>query len=138
MRAREQQFRRMIFNAVARNQDDHVKNIAFLMDKEGAWSLSPAFDVTYAYNRTGLWTSRHQMKINGKTDEFTREDFKAVAQVAGLKRGRHEAILTEVIAAVEEWPRHAKAAAVSRSQSDAINRTLRLKFERGGVLTSQR
>ena len=90
MRAREQQFRRMIFNVVARNQDDHVKNIAFLMDKAGAWSLSPAFDVTYAYNPTGLWTNRHQMTINGKADDFTREDFKAVAQVAGLKRGRHE------------------------------------------------
>ena len=97
MHAREQQFRRMIFNIVARNQDDHVKNIAFLMDKAGAWSLSPAFDVTYAYNPTGPWTSRHQMTINGKTDDFTREDFKAVAQVAGLKRGRPEAILAEVM-----------------------------------------
>src|SRR5208337_3910147 len=104
MQAREQQFRRMIFNVVARNQDDHVKNIAFLMDKAGAWALSPAFDVTYAYNPAGLWTSRHQMTINGKTDEFTREDFKAVAQVAGLKRGRPEAILTEVTDAVKEWP----------------------------------
>jgi serine/threonine-protein kinase HipA len=138
MRVREQQFRRMIFNVIARNQDDHVKNIAFLMDKAGAWSLSPAFDVTYAYNPTGLWTSRHQMTINGKTDDFTREDFKAVAQVAGLKRGRHEAILTEVIAAVKEWPRYAKEAGVPRSQSDAINRTLRLKLDRRGVLTSQR
>jgi serine/threonine-protein kinase HipA len=136
MRAHEQQFRRMIFNVVARNQDDHVKNIAFLMDKAGAWSLSPAFDVTYAYNPTGLWTSRHQMTINGKTDAFTREDFKAVAQVAGLKRGRHEAILAEVIAAVKEWPRYAKTAGVPRHQADAINRTLRLKFDRGGVLTA--
>src|SRR3984885_14730175 len=137
-RAREQQFRRMIFNVVARNQDDHVKNIAFLMDKAGAWSLSPAFDVTYAYNPTGLWTSRHQMTINGKSDAFTREDFKAVAQVAGLKRGRSETILTEVMATVKEWPRYAKTAGVLGSQRDQITRTLRLKFDRHGILTSQR
>ena len=71
MGAREQQFLRMLFNVVARNQDDHVKNIAFLMDKAGAWSLAPAFDVTYAYNPAGLWTNRHQMTINGKTDGFS-------------------------------------------------------------------
>ncbi len=138
MRAREQQFRRMIFNVVARNQDDHVKNIAFLMDKAGAWSLSPAFDVTYAYNPTGLWTSRHQMTLNGKTDDFTREDFEAVAQVAGLKRGTPEATLTEVMDTVKEWPRYAKAAGVLGSQRDKITRTLRLKFDRRGILTSQR
>jgi serine/threonine-protein kinase HipA len=138
MHAREQQFRRMIFNVVARNQDDHVKNIAFLMDKTGAWSLSPAFDVTYAYNPTGLWTSRHQMTINGKRDDFTREDFKAVAQVAGLKRGRSEAILAEVTDTVEKWPRYAKTAGVLGSQRNKIMLALRLKFDRGGILSSRR
>ena len=138
MRAREQQFRRMIFNVVGRNQDDHVKNIAFLMDQAGAWSLSPAFDVTYAYNPAGLWTSRHQMSINGKTDDFTREDFKAVEQVAGLKRGMSDAILNDVIDTVEEWPRYAKTAGVPNSQRDKIAQTLRLKFDRRGVLMPQR
>jgi serine/threonine-protein kinase HipA len=136
MHAREQQFRRMIFNVVARNQDDHVKNIAFLMDQAGAWSLSPAFDVTYAYNPTGPWTSRHQMTINGKSDDFTREDFKAVAQVAGLKHGKSETILTEVMDTVKEWPRYAQAAGVLGSQRDKITGTLRLKFNRDGILTS--
>ncbi|HEY2464225.1 MAG TPA: type II toxin-antitoxin system HipA family toxin [Steroidobacteraceae bacterium] len=130
MHAREQQFRRMIFNVVARNQDDHVKNIAFLMDKAGVWSLSPAFDVTYAYNPAGAWTSRHQMTINGKTDDFRREDFKAVAQVAGLKRGRSEAILTQVMGTVKEWPRYAKTAGVLGVQRENITRALRLKFDR--------
>jgi serine/threonine-protein kinase HipA len=138
IRAREQQFRRMIFNVVARNQDDHVKNIAFLMDKAGAWSLSPAFDVTYAYNPTGLWTRHHQMTINGKNDDFTRDDFKAAAQVAGLKRGSSEAILAEVTDTVRGWPRYAKTAGVLGSQRDQITRTLRLKFDRRGILTSQR
>jgi serine/threonine-protein kinase HipA len=136
MRAREQQFRRMIFNVVARNQDDHVKNIAFLMDKTGAWSLSPAFDVTYAYNPTGSWTNRHQMTVNGKRNDFTREDFAAVAQAAGLKRGKHEAILSEVMDTVKEWPRYAKTAGVLGSHRDQITRNLRLKFDRRGILTS--
>jgi serine/threonine-protein kinase HipA len=137
MPAREQQFRRMIFNVVARNQDDHVKNIAFLMDKAGNWSLSPAFDVTYAYNPTGLWTSRHQMTINSKADDFTREDFKAVAQVAGLKRGKSDEILTEVMHTVKEWPRYARAAGVPGSHRDKIAAALRLKFDRRGILTPQ-
>jgi serine/threonine-protein kinase HipA len=134
MRAREQQFRRMVFNVVARNQDDHVKNIAFLMDKAGVWSLSPAFDVTYAYNPTGSWTSRHQMSINSKTDDFTREDFRAVAQAGGLKRGKSAAILAEVMDVVRQWPRYARAAGVSSAQRDKIARTLRLEFDHHGVL----
>jgi serine/threonine-protein kinase HipA len=138
VRVREQQFRRMIFNVVARNQDDHVKNIAFLMDQAGAWSLSPAFDVTYAYNPTGQWTSHHQMTVNGKNEDFTREDFKAAAQVAGLKRGSSEAILTEVMDTVREWPRYAKTAGVLGWQRDQITQTLRLKLDRRGILTSQR
>jgi serine/threonine-protein kinase HipA len=138
MHAREQQFRRMIFNVVARNQDDHVKNIAFLMDKAGAWSLSPAFDVTYAYNPAGQWTSRHQMTINGKSDGFTAEDFKAAAQVAGLMRGRPEAILAEVMDTVKQWPRYAQTADVPGALRDDIARSLRLSFDRSGVLTSQR
>ena len=138
MRAREQQFRRMIFNVVARNQDDHVKNIAFLMDQAGSWVLSPAFDVTYAYNPKGLWTNRHQMTVNGKADNFTMQDFKVVGQVAGLKHGRPETILAEVMDKVREWPRYAKRAGVPGFQRDQIAQALRLKFDRRGVLTTQR
>ena len=128
MRSVEQQFRRMLFNVVARNQDDHVKNIAFLMDKSGSWSLSPAFDVTYAYNPQGAWTARHQMSINGKTDGFSREDFRACARVAGLKRGIDAQILAEVSAAVGRWLRYAEQAGVNGTQREHIMRTLRLQF----------
>jgi serine/threonine-protein kinase HipA len=128
MRSLEQQFRRMLFNVVARNQDDHVKNIAFLMDKSATWSLSPAFDVTYAYNPTGVWTARHQMTINGKTDGFTLADFRSCAQIAGLRRGRDAEVLAEVTGAVEEWPRYAEEAGVIAQQRDHIARTLRLHF----------
>lgn len=128
MRALEQQFRRMLFNVVARNQDDHVKNIAFLMDKSGHWALSPAFDVTYAFNPHGAWTARHQMSINGKTDDFTREDFRACARVAGLKGGRDAEILDEVSGVVAGWPRYAREAGVADRQREQVMRTLRLEF----------
>ena len=71
----EQQFRRMAYNIIARNQNDHVKNIAFLMNKRGQWKRSPAFDITYSYNPTGRWASSHQMSMNGKTDSFSLKDF---------------------------------------------------------------
>ena len=131
MDATEQLFRRMLFNVVARNQDDHVKNIAFLMSPQGEWSLAPAFDLTYAYNPDGQWTSAHQMTINGKRDGFTREDFRTCAATVGLKRGRAETLLDEVRAAVQRWPEHAARAGVRPAQRDQIRSTLRLEFPRG-------
>ena len=124
--AREQFFRRLVFNIVARNQDDHVKNIAFLMDKRGAWSLAPAFDVTYAYQPDGTWTSRHQMTLAGKRDDFTLDDLKSCARTAGLKQGRAQAILTEVEAAVARWRDFADDVGVSPDQRDGIQRALRV------------
>ncbi|WP_326526681.1 HipA domain-containing protein [Dokdonella sp.] len=122
----EQQFRRMAFNIVARNQDDHVKNIAFLMDKQGRWSLSPAFDVTYSYNPDGLWTATHQMSMNGKRDDFALEDFRTCAKFASMKRGRAETILDDVIAAVKRWPDFAEQAKVEVKWQKAIASSLRL------------
>ncbi len=130
MDATEQLFRRMLFNVVARNQDDHAKNIAFLMSPQGEWSLAPAFDLTYAYNPDGQWTSAHQMTINGKRDGFTREDFRTCAATVGLKRGRAETLLDEVRAAVQRWPEHAARAGVWPAQRDQIRSTLRLEFPR--------
>lgn len=124
----EEQFRRMVFNIVARNQDDHVKNIAFLMNKQGAWSLAPAFDVTYSYNPSGAWTATHQMTLNGKRDGFTLADFEACAQAALMKRGRAATILDEVRAAVERWPEFAAEAALSDDWRDKIQATHRLAF----------
>ncbi len=128
MRAVEELFRRMAFNIMARNQDDHVKNIAFLMDKAGNWSLAPAFDVTYSYQPTGKWTSTHQMTLNGKRDDFTLADFRDCAAAASMKRGRAEAILEEVRRVVTGWPEYADQAGVSAEWRDWIARTLRLTF----------
>jgi serine/threonine-protein kinase HipA len=128
MDALEQQFRRMIFNVVARNQDDHVKNIAFLMNPRGEWSLAPAFDVTYAYNPQGRWTRSHQMTLNGKQEGFTLEDFRACAAVAGLKRGRVQTILDEVRTVVTRWSDYAERAGVCPSHRDRIRASLCLDF----------
>ena len=127
----EQQFRRMAFNIVARNQDDHVKNIAFLMDKQGRWSLSPAFDVTYSYNPEGLWTATHQMSMNGKRDDFTLEDFRTCAKFASMKRGRAEAILDDVIAAVKRWPEFAEQAKVLPQWREVIAKAQRVALLHG-------
>lgn len=122
----EQQFRRMVFNIVIRNQDDHVKNIAFLMDRTGQWSLSPAFDVTYSFNPSGAWTATHQMTMNGKRENFTLEDFKSCAKVALLKRGQEKLIIAEVLDVVSNWLTYASQAGIPRLTSEKIFRTLRM------------
>ncbi len=123
----EEQFRRMVFNVLARNQDDHVKNIAFLMDKAGRWSLSPAFDITYSYNPAGAWTARHQMSVNGKRDNFTLEDFKACAKAASMKRGRAETIIDQVWQTVSRWREYADECRVPAAMRDQIHGALRLR-----------
>ena len=99
----EQQILRTMFNVVGRNQDDHVKNIAFLMDRQGNWRLSPAFDVTYSYDPLGKWTSKHQMSINGKNDLINRDDLISLADIAGIKEQRANKMLDTVIAAISQW-----------------------------------
>jgi len=126
MSAVEEQFRRMAFNIVARNQDDHVKNIAFLMDKSGDWSLSPAFDLTYSFDPSGVWTASHQMTLNGKRDSFTLDDFKACANSASMKRGRAEAIVAEVLEVVSRWKAYAGDAGVPVAWQETVQHTLRL------------
>lgn len=128
MAAIEEQYRRMAFNILARNQDDHVKNIAFLMDKKGVWSLAPAFDMTYSYNPAGAWTSTHQMTLNGKRDGFTMEDFKACAETASLKRGRAESIVSDVRKAVSKWSEFATEASVAAVWRKEIKKNLRLEL----------
>jgi serine/threonine-protein kinase HipA len=130
MAAVEEQFRRMVFNVVARNQDDHVKNIAFLMNQQGEWSLAPAFDVTYSYNPSGSWTATHQMTLNGKRDGFALADFEACAKAALMKRGRAATIIEEVREAVKHWPEFAAEAKLSGKWQNKIQKTHRLSFSK--------
>lgn len=122
MDAVEEQYRRMVFNIVARNQDDHVKNIAFLMNQRGEWRLSPAFDVTHAYNPQGDWTAAHQMSANGKRDNFTREDLRKVAKTALMKRGRADDIIDEVNAAVRRWPQFASEVGLPEAWMEQVGK----------------
>jgi serine/threonine-protein kinase HipA len=126
----EEQFRRMVFNVVGRNQDDHVKNVTFLMDRRGEWSLSPAYDIVYSFNPQGRWTAVHQMSINGKRDDFTVADLRQVAASAGLKRGAATRILAEVTVAVEQWPTVAADAGIEDGTIRAIRAAQRLHLPR--------
>jgi serine/threonine-protein kinase HipA len=114
----EKLFRRMIFNVIARNQDDHTKNIAYLMNKAGEWSLAPAFDVIYAYNPSGEWTSRHQMTINGLTDDFARTDLLTVASRYRIRDA--DDIVSAVEAAVSAWQEFANTAGVDEAVAGKI------------------
>ena len=124
----EEQFRRAVFNVIARNQDDHVKNISFLMDRQGNWRLSPAYDVVYAFNPSGAWTGDHQMSLAGKRNDFEREDILSLADSSGLKRLVGRRILDEVTSAVSNWRRFATGAGVARGDSRRIEQTHRTRL----------
>ena len=116
----EQQYRRAVFNIIARNQDDHVKNIAFLMDRSGHWTLSPAYDVTYAYNSSGDWTSRHQMSTNGKRDNFELEDLIALGRAASIKPAKAKRIISAISEVVSQWMHFSESAGVDRKMAKSV------------------
>ncbi|MBI4309595.1 MAG: HipA domain-containing protein, partial [Candidatus Omnitrophica bacterium] len=120
----QEMYRRMVFNVMARNQDDHTRNIAFLMDQRGTWKLAPAFDVIWAYNPAGEWTSRHQMSINGKRDGFTLRDLEAPAKQYNIRAAAK--IREEVAEAVAQWPQCARLAGIDTKTTKAIKTTHRL------------
>lgn len=119
-----QLYRRMVFNVVSRNQDDHTKNISYVMDRSGAWRLSPAYDMTWAYNPKGDWTSRHQMTIAGKRDDLTRSDLLTVAEQFGI--GGPDEIIDEVVETVSDWKRYGVDAGVDPTYLDRISANQRL------------
>lgn len=124
----EQQVLRAFFNVIARNQDDHVKNIAFLMDRSGNWRLSPAFDMTYAWRPDGAWTSQHQMSINGKRDNFNRSDLIKLANIGGIKSARANEYLDLVIDVISNWLNYAEAAGVGEENSLKIGNSHRINI----------
>ncbi len=117
-------YRRMVFNVVARNQDDHTKNTSFLMDQQGNWSLSPAYDVSWSYQPGSFWVETHQMTVNGKRDKFELTDLEAVAkQVRGIDA---QGIIEEVCLAVKRWREIAGSVGVAPRLIDEIEKTHRL------------
>lgn len=118
----QEMFRRMVFNVVARNQDDHTKNISFLMDESGTWRLSPAYDMGYAYNPEGVWTLSHQLSVNGKFDGIGRADMLEFAKRNHIKNA--STIIDEVCEVVSTWPVIAKECGVPQNMIDAITPNL--------------
>jgi serine/threonine-protein kinase HipA len=118
-------YRRMCFNVVARNCDDHTKNTSFLMDPQGQWHLSPAYDITFAYDPANLWLKQHQMSIQGKRSDITREDLLAVAKEMNIRKAN--AIIDEVVAGVKGWKTFAKKAEMDMKQAQVIMGLLRTR-----------
>ena len=131
MVAVEEQFRRAFFNVVARNQDDHVKNISFLMDRSGKWALSPAYDVVYAYNPRGVWTRNHQMSLAGRRNGFERDDILRFAASIGMKKRKALKIMDEVGASLRDWGKHAEAAGVTPRDVARIEKAFRSRLMSG-------
>jgi len=119
----DQLYRRMVFNVIARNQDDHVKNLSFTMDRTGGWHLSPAYDIIWAYNPNGPWTARHQMSVNGRSSAIKRTDLLAVADQFGIQKAND--IIGEVVNVVKDWNRYAADNHVDQEQALHIKDTLR-------------
>jgi len=122
----EQQYRRLLFNVIARNHDDHVKNFSFLMDKTGKWRISPAYDLTFQFKPEGFWTDVHQSSINGKYDNFTKSDLINFGKSFGVKKSN--LILEEVIAAVSQWPEIARETGIPKQEIQYIFDHMRLKY----------
>ncbi len=114
----QEMFRRMVFNVVVRNQDDHTKNISFLMDRGGKWRLSPAYDMGYAYNPDGQWTSAHQMSINGKFSGITKDDLLECGAKNNIKNAAQ--IIEEVCQAASMWPEIARQNEVPQKMVEEI------------------
>lgn len=115
----QEMFRRMVFNVVVRNQDDHTKNISFLMNEQGHWYLSPAYDMGYAYNPKGGWTATHQMSVNGKFDNITRQDLMTCATNNNIKNAAE--IIDQVCDVAAHWSTIARECGVPQTMIDGIN-----------------
>ena len=120
----QEMFRRMVFNVIVRNQDDHTKNISFLMGEDGVWRLSPAYDMGYSYNPNGGWTATHQMSINGKFDDITRKDLLECGAKNNIKNA--SLIIDEVCEIASQWPSIAKGCDVPQSMIDEITANMQL------------
>lgn len=118
----EQLFRRMVFNEMAKNYDDHVKNISFLMDRKGKWRLAPAYDMTFSYNPNSIWTSQHQMKINGKRENIEIEDMVACGKSMDISNKKIKSILNQVMESVKKWPQYAESVEMNEKHMEEIKK----------------
>lgn len=120
----EQLFRRMVFNVIAKNCDDHTKNFAFRLKQNGVWELAPAYDICYAYRPGSVWVSQHALSINGKRKDFNREDLITIAKSMNIKKA--DAIITDISSTVANWNIYAEKANVRAELRDKINANLEI------------
>lgn len=120
----EQLYRRMVFNIMSRNHDDHTKNHSFILKPDGEWRLAPAYDLCYSYSSTGRWTNQHQMSANNKRDDFTRTDLLSVGQNIGIKKAG--IIIEQIRDVVASWNKYASNSGVNQLHKEQINKNLRL------------
>ena len=118
----EQMFRRMVFNVMATNYDDHTKNFSFKLKKEGRWELSPAYDVCYSYDPNSIWVSQQTLSINGKRKRITKEDLMTIATANNIKKG--EKIIGEIKSVVRKWEEYAEKVTVTPKLKETITKTL--------------
>ena len=118
----EQMFRRMVFNVMATNYDDHTKNFSFLLKQNGKWELSPAYDVCYSYDPENIWVSQHSLSINGKHRGINNSDLMTIANTNNIKKG--ERIIKEIKKTVCNWPEYADKVKVSPELKGSITKTL--------------
>lgn len=118
----EQVFRRMVFNVIARNCDDHTKNFSFLLKQGGEWEISPAYDICHAYRPGSDWVSKHALSLNGKREGITKEDFMAIAKSINIKKPN--LIIDEINSVVRDWKMYSEKACVNEELSESIGTTL--------------
>ncbi|NKQ40838.1 MAG: type II toxin-antitoxin system HipA family toxin [Sulfurovum sp.] len=121
-------FRRAVFNIVGRNQDDHTKNFGFLMDKRGEWRLSPAFDLTYAFDPTGNWTKVHQLTLQGKQTDFSLDDLLSFGKYCNLSAKASKEIVQTTVAHFRSFDILAKDLEVSDTLRETVLEYLRVDF----------
>jgi serine/threonine-protein kinase HipA len=125
----EQLFRRMVFNVIARNHDDHAKNFSFMLDAQHQWQLAPAYDVAYSYKLGSQWVNSHWITLNGKRDHFIRDDFYSFTKLSPLfSKAKIDSILDEVISHVATWPQLAKEHGVPKVLLNTVSENLRLSI----------
>jgi serine/threonine-protein kinase HipA len=117
-----QMFRRMVFNVIARNCDDHTKNFSFLLKKDKQWELAPAYDICHAYRPDSVWVSQHALSINGKRKVILKQDLIAIAEAMNIKKA--EVIIDEINMKVNSWGWFAKEQKVPKNKINEIEQTL--------------
>ena len=118
----EQMFRRMVFNVMSTNYDDHTKNFSFRLKQNARWELSPAYDICYSYDPTNVWVNQHTLSINGKHKDILKEDLMALARANNIKKG--EKIIQEIKSVVGRWKNYADKANVGKELKELISENL--------------